>query len=309
MRYFPIFLDLNQKPVLVVGGGDVACRKVDMLLRAGALVTIVSPHLHPQLQQAVERGELAWEKRFYQSDLLTGFVQVWATTDNPDLNHEVHADAKAANILVNVVDDTPYCDFITPSVINRGRIQIAISSGGGAPVLIRKIREKFETQLAQNLSLVADFATSKRDDIKQHLPNVDLRRKFWERYFEHPDVESATSREQLESLYQDALKRELNDEGQLTWLEFGQDPEMLSLKAMRLMQQAELVLYPPECPFSFIDLVRRDADRQTYGSTDELNQLITQNQALRICVFIDKSQLDPKLNLMMDQKHKIPILG
>lgn len=308
MRYFPIFLDLNQKPVLVVGGGEVACRKVDMLLRAGALVTVVSPKIHSSLEQAELRGEIAWVKGFYHASMLDGFIQVWATTDNPDLNHQVHADAKAANILVNVVDDTPFCDFITPSIINRGKIQIAISSGGGAPVLIRQLREKIETQLAQNLDLIADFATSKRHDIKQKLPSVDLRRKFWEQFFENPLLEQIKDQKALEQIYQMQLTQEIEQVGRLTWLEFGQDPEMLSLKAMRLMQQAEFVFYPSNCPFAFIDLVRRDADRQVYTNIDELSQWIDKYHLNRVCVFIDKNFLEPKLELMIDQQCRIPIL-
>jgi len=129
MRYFPLFMDLENKPVLVVGGGEVASRKIEALLN------------------------------FYSSELMDGaYVQVWATTNNPSLNHQVYRDAKQRNLLVNVVDDKPYCDFITPSMISRGRVQIAISSGGASPVLIRNLRESLEAVLPQNLSLLAEFA-------------------------------------------------------------------------------------------------------------------------------------------------------
>ncbi|MDG2933248.1 bifunctional precorrin-2 dehydrogenase/sirohydrochlorin ferrochelatase, partial [Vibrio parahaemolyticus] len=164
MRYFPLFLDLINKPVLVVGGGEVASRKVEALLKAGADVTIVSPTLVDFLSKLASEHQLRWVQRFYSSDIVTkNFVQVWATTDNPELNHQVYKDAKELGILVNVVDDKPYCDFITPSMINRGRIQIAISSGGASPVLIRNIREKLESILPQNMGLMADFANSKRN--------------------------------------------------------------------------------------------------------------------------------------------------
>lgn len=151
MRYFPLFYDLNHKPVLVVGGGEVACRKVESLLKAGALVTVVSPSLDTYLQQQYEEDGITWIKGFYQSELIDDFVQIWATTDNPDLNHRVHHDAKRAGIMVNVVDDTPYCDFITPSMINRGKIQIAFSSGGGSPVLIRKPKKNLRSSVTPEL--------------------------------------------------------------------------------------------------------------------------------------------------------------
>lgn len=191
MRYFPLFLDLVNKPVLVVGGGEVASRKVEALLKAGANVTIVSPTLVEFLSRLADEHQIHWVQRFYSSDLVTKrFVQVWATTDNPELNHQVYKNAKELGILINVVDDKPYCDFITPSMINRGRIQIAISSGGASPVLIRNIREKLEAILPQNMGLMAEFANSKRNSIKEALPSVDLRRKFWEQFFSNPDVET-----------------------------------------------------------------------------------------------------------------------
>lgn len=308
MRYFPIFLDLNQKPVLVVGGGEVACRKVESLLRAGALVTLIAPQIHPQLKQAVDKGELIWLQDFYHAGMLDNFIQVWATTDNPSLNHQVYQDAHAANILVNVVDDPKHCDFITPSILNRGRIQIAISSGGSSPVLIRKLRERLESQLAQNLALLADFAASKRQDIQQKLPSVDDRRKFWEVFFEAPSLENIQTRHELEDLYQGLLQQAPEQQGRVHWIEFGDDAEMLSLKALRLMQQAEFVFYPADCPFEFIDLVRRDAERTIYHEVSELDFALSQMLDKRICIFIDKHNREPKLELMIAQKDLIPIV-
>jgi len=184
MRYFPLFLDVVNKPVLVVGGGEVACRKVDSLLRAGASVTVVSPKLEPYLRSLVDAERCSWIQNFYSSEIMTKqYIQVWATTDNPSLNHQVHKDAKKMGILVNVVDDLPFCDFITPSMVNRGRIQIAISSGGASPILVRNIREKLESVLPQNLSLLAEFGASKRNSIKKEFPSVTERRKFWEAFF------------------------------------------------------------------------------------------------------------------------------
>ncbi|WP_194435041.1 precorrin-2 dehydrogenase/sirohydrochlorin ferrochelatase family protein [Vibrio fluminensis] len=300
MQYFPMFLDLKGKEVLVVGGGEVACRKVETLVRAGAIVTIVSPAIEDYLQTLVVSEECQWVQNFYSHEMMdTRFVQVWATTDNPNLNHQVHHDAKKLGILVNVVDDQPYCDFITPSIVNRGRFQIAISSGGASPVLVRNIRQKLEYILPQNLSLQGDFAASKRNDIKQKLPSVDLRRKFWERFFDHAQVELAASRQELEECYQGLLNEAVTTEGQLTWVEFGQDIELLSLKALRLMQQAELVLYPSDCPFVFVDSVRRDAERLMFYDEGELSKLIAQaqQQQLRVIVFINEASA--KYNLLI----------
>lgn len=289
MQYFPLFLNLKSKPVLVVGGGEVACRKVDSLVRAGALVTIVSPQIAPYLQELVDSQECVWIQNFYSKDqLVQKFIQVWATTDNPALNHQVYHDAKKLGILVNVVDDQPYCDFITPSMVNRGRIQLAISSGGASPVLVRNIREKLEAVLPHNLSLLADFGASKRADIKEVLPNVDLRRKFWESFFADPRVDKVASRAELEDLYQSALTAGVVELGSVTWIDFGDDVELLPMKALRLMQEAEKVLYPKECPYSFIDLVRRDAEREVYDNDSELAEKLNnaKQEQSRVVVFV-----------------------
>ena len=305
MRYFPMFLDVENKPILVVGGGEVACRKVDSLLRAGADVTLVSPKVAPYLQQLVDENKLHWVQNFYSSQIISkDYLQVWATTDNPSLNHQVYNDAKKLGILVNVVDDLPYCDFITPSMINRGRIQIAISSGGASPVLVRNIREKLETVLPQNIGLIADFGASKRNSIKESFPTVDERRKFWEHFLSSSFIEQITDREQLESYYQQALTQGIDSEGQVTWIEFEQDIELLPMKALRLMQEAELVLAPSDCPFEFIDLCRRDAERENYANSGELSTKLEKARAesLRVCVFIPPASVEFNLLVGKDLK-------
>ena len=289
MRYFPLFLDLINKPVLVVGGGEVASRKVEALLKAGADITVVSPTLVDYLAKLAKDHQLRWIQRFYSSDIVTkGFVQVWATTDNPDLNHQVYKDAKGLGILVNVVDDKPYCDFITPSMINRGRIQIAISSGGASPVLIRNIREKLEMILPQNMGLMADFANSKRNSIKEALPSVDLRRKFWEQFFSNPDVENACDNRDLETIYQATMADPLEEKGSCTWIHVGKDVEMLPIKAVRYMQQAELALYSTKCESDAMELVRRDAERDSFTNAAQLSDMLAKAKQdnLRVCVFI-----------------------
>ncbi|MCG9552511.1 siroheme synthase [Vibrio sp. Isolate31] len=305
MRYFPMFLDVENKPILVVGGGEVACRKVDSLLRAGANVTLVSPKVAPYLKQLVDEGQLHWVQNFYSSQIISkNYLQVWATTDNPSLNHQVYNDAKKMGILVNVVDDLPYCDFITPSMINRGRIQIAISSGGASPVLVRNIREKLETVLPQNIGLIANFGASKRNSIKESFPTVDERRKFWERFLSSSFIELVTDREQLEFYYQQALTEGINSEGQVTWIEFEHDVELLSMKALRLMQEAELVLSPSDCPFEFVDLCRRDAERESYANSGELSTKLEQarSEKLRVCVFIPPASVEFNLLAGKDLK-------
>ncbi|MCJ2376634.1 siroheme synthase [Vibrio sp. ZSDZ34] len=289
MRYFPLFMDLLNKAVLVVGGGEVACRKVESLVRAGASVTVVSPQVEPYIADLVQQGKCEWLQNFYSSECLTSkYVQVWATTNNPDLNHQVHNDAKNMGIMVNVVDDTPFCDFITPSMINRGRIQIAISSGGASPVLIRGIREKVESLLPMNLAIMADFASSKRNDIKNTYKTVDDRRKFWELFFRLPTVVDSKNNHELEKAYQKLKENKHEFVHGCTWVEFGDDVELLSLKALRLMQEAERVFYHKDCPFEFIDLVRRDAERELFKDIADVSDTITtlKQEGARVVVLI-----------------------
>ncbi|MGF1729450.1 NAD(P)-dependent oxidoreductase [Photobacterium kasasachensis] len=312
MDFFPVFLKLSNKKVLVIGGGEVACRKVDLLLRAGASITLISPQLHPYLTGLTDSSQLTWIEKEYESDDVTGFHQVWATTDIPSLNHQIFKDADAQRIWTNVVDDPGHCDFITPSMIDRTPIQVAVSSGGASPVLVRFIREKLETQLPQNLSLLAGYSGKQRQRIKQHFSTVDERRKFWERYFRLPEVENATSEEQLELAFQRLLNQPDTSSGSLYVIETGGDPELLTLKALRLMQQAEYVLYPKGNNDIFVDLCRRDAEREMYEESSLKPQISTLlAKDLRVCLLVPKQAAPCGLDAICDEYNcsLIPCLG
>ena len=313
MQYFPVFLKLTDQPVLVVGGGEVACRKTDALLRAGARVTIISPTLADPLRLLVEAGQCEWIQNFYSAQFLDAqYVQVWATTDNPSLNHEVYHDAKRMGILVNVVDDQPYCQFITPAMIERGRIQIAISSGGASPVLIRNLREKIEAILPNNLGLLAEFGASKRNSIKSVLTDLDSRRAFWEQFFDQPEVKNAHAREQLEKVYVALLESNPVKQGQRLWIEYTPDINRLSLGAVRQLQQADRVLHPEECPNEIMDLCRRDAERERFSEAGELGTRLQDLQGMseQVCILVPEAQQDFGLLQQYDQVMKLaPTMG
>ena len=298
MDFFPVFLKVNHKQILVIGGGDVACRKVDLLLKAHAKVTVVSPQLHPHLQMLLEQQLIVHINQPYQSSQLQGADQVWATTDSSVLNHQIYHDAHALKIWTNVVDDPAFCDFITPSMIDRSPIQVAISSGGASPVLVRYLRERLETYLPQNLSLLATFSGKQRQRIKQHFTTVDERRKFWEQFFRLTAVENARTNEALETAFQQLLTEQPsgNGNGSLYLIETSHDPELLSLKALRLMQQSEYILYHDDVADIFIDLCRRDADRERcdHNNIQILTEALIQ-QGLRVCVLATKDNHRPRL--------------
>ncbi|MGF1686764.1 siroheme synthase [Photobacterium japonica] len=305
MDYLPIFLSLKDRKVIVIGGGEVACRKIDLLRKAEADITVVSPALHPYLAGLTDKAEITWINKSYTPDDLDGAHQVWATTNQRALNHQVYNDAQARGLWTNVVDDKDYCDFITPSLIDRSPIQVAISSGGASPVLVRFLREKLETQLPHNLSLLADYAGQQRDRIKQHFNTVDERRKFWELFFRHPGVEQADSMAALEQHFQQLLNDNAESLAGLYLIETGSDPEMLSLKALRLMQQSEFVLFPEgDSDGIFVDLCRRDADRAPYTVNtlpDQVQQYL--NEGLRVCVLADKGLASTLFTPLLRYRH------
>ncbi|KJG39583.1 ferrochelatase [Photobacterium angustum] len=306
MDFFPVFLKLTNKKVLVVGGGEVACRKVDLLLKAQANISLVSPDLHPHLESLLDEGKFEYLKARYEKSLLTQFDQVWATTDSCELNHQVYHDANALKIWTNVVDDPAYCDFITPSMIDRSPMQVAISSGGASPVLVRYLRERFETQLPQNLSLLAHYSGQQRTRIKQHYKTVDERRKFWEVFFRLPAVETATTEQELEQAFSGLLTSYQDTGANLYLIETGNDPELLTLKALRLMQQSEFVLYPEGKNDIFVDLCRRDADRESYEHENviaRVRELL--NEGMRVCVLAPKDQHRPALKKLCVDRNGI----
>jgi precorrin-2 dehydrogenase/sirohydrochlorin ferrochelatase len=295
MRYFPIFMDISEKPVLVVGGGEVASRKVEALVKANAKVIIVSPTISTTLKSLIECQKCEWiHEKYNKNQLSTDLVQVWATTDDSDLNHKIYHDAHELNLLVNVVDDQPYCDFITPSMINRGRIQLAISSGGSSPVLIRNVRQALEAVLPQNLALLADFAASKRDDIKQRISSVDLRRRFWERFFAQSMVQDATEFAILDQCYQRAFEQTDSLVADCTMIFYGNDAELLPMKATRYMQQSELILYDAFCRDEYIELSRRDAEKSRFNDLSQLKGMLAQAQLedARVVVFVNVKDRD-----------------
>ncbi|OBU15495.1 bifunctional precorrin-2 dehydrogenase/sirohydrochlorin ferrochelatase [Photobacterium aquimaris] len=313
MDFFPVFLKVNHKQIIVIGGGEVACRKVDLLLKAHANVTVVSPQLHPHLQTLLEQQLIVHINQPYQSSQLVGADQVWATTDSSTLNHQIYHDANALKIWTNVVDDPAFCDFITPSMVDRTPIQVAISSGGASPVLVRYLRERLETYLPQNLSLLATFSGNQRQRIKQHFNTVDERRKFWEQFFRLSAVEHARTDEALEEAFQQLLTEKSNHNGGNVYLiETGHDPELLSLKALRLMQQSEHVLYHDDVAEVFVDLCRRDADRERcdYNNVQTLTDKLVQ-QGVRVCVLATKDNHRPAIKNYCTHNKGIfvPILG
>lgn len=189
MEYFPVFLDLRNRLCLLVGGGDVATRKGRLLSKAGARLRVVAPEISSELRELVAQHNGEQFVREYQTSDLNDCVIAIAATDIEALNEQVSNDAKARNLPVNVVDSPALCTYITPAIIDRTPLVIAISSGGEAPVLARLIRAQLETLIPTGYGRLAQTASRWRDRVKARFDNGDSRRRFWEKILQGPAAE------------------------------------------------------------------------------------------------------------------------
>ncbi|HHQ4748569.1 TPA: siroheme synthase CysG [Aeromonas veronii] len=269
MDYLPIFCRLDNKPVLLVGGGEVAERKARLLLDAGAQLTVVAPELDPDLAVLAANGSIEWLAGEFASEQLAGKWLVVAATDRREVNALVYQSANRARIFANVVDDPKRSSFIMPSIIDRSPLMVAISSGGKAPVLARLLREKLEALLPQHLGAVATFAGSLRERVKARFATMGERRRFWERLLGADRLGQALARGDSASAHQLAdnlFADESQTGGEVVLVGAGPgDPGLLTLHALRQMQQADVVVYDRLVSDEVMALVRRDAKRIFVG--------------------------------------------
>ncbi|WJM87300.1 siroheme synthase CysG [Dickeya chrysanthemi] len=268
MNYLPLFADLRKRPVLVVGGGEVATRKIDLLQRAGADVRVAARSLCEPLHARYQAGQLAWVAQDFSPALLDNVFLVIAATDDGALNATVFEEADRRQLLVNVVDDQPKCSFIFPSLIDRSPLVVAISSGGQAPVLARLLREKLEALLPARLGQMAELAGKWRGRIKQRLASVTERRRFWERIFSgrFSSLVAAGQLAQAEQELAQQLEQPDVRQGEVALVGAGPgDAGLLTLRGLQVIQQADVVLYDHLVSNDVLDLVRRDAERICVG--------------------------------------------
>ncbi|MCR3958907.1 siroheme synthase CysG [Aeromonas veronii] len=269
MDYLPIFCRLDNKPVLLVGGGEVAERKARLLLDAGAQLTVVAPELDPELAELAANGSIEWLAGEFVPKQLAGKWLVVAATDRREVNALVYQSANQARIFANVVDDPKRSSFIMPSIIDRSPLMVAISSGGKAPVLARLLREKLEALLPQHLGAVAAFAGSLRERVKARFASMGERRRFWERLLGADRLGQALARGDSASAHQLAdnlFADESQTGGEVVLVGAGPgDPGLLTLHALRQMQQADVVVYDRLVSDEVMALVRRDAKRIFVG--------------------------------------------
>ena len=266
MDFLPLFHKLQDRPVLVVGGGEVALRKSRLLAEAGARLRVVAPQVDEALCALAGAGV---QLRGYQSSDLQGVVLVIAATDDEPLNARISAEAQALCIPVNVVDAPKLCSVIFPAIVDRSPLIVAVTSGGDAPVLARLIRAKIETWIPATYGQLAGLAKQFRAQVKGLLPNVQQRRVFWEDVFQGPIAERVFAGQPAEAERLLAAKvaggvQPVRGEVYLVGAGPG-DPDLLTFRALRLMQQADVVLYDRLVAPAIIDMCRRDAERIYVG--------------------------------------------
>ncbi|HEY8537899.1 MAG TPA: siroheme synthase CysG [Steroidobacteraceae bacterium] len=301
MDYFPIFIRLAGQPVLVVGGGDVAARKIELLLRAGAKISVVAPALNPTLQEKVASGAIVHLATEFHPDQLAGKRLAIAATNKRSLNAWVAHQAERLNIPVNVVDDRELSRFIVPAIVDRSPVVVAVGSSGEAPVLTRRLRERLEAFIPQRLGVLAKLAGKLRPLVKAKLEEPRARRRFWERFIDGPvaaDVlagrESPDS-ESLEHRVRETLTQaNRKPQGEVVLVGAGPgDPGLLTLRALRALQNADVVLYDRLVSAEVLDLARRDAEKIYVGkvagaahvSQEEINALLVKlaREGKRVC--------------------------
>ncbi len=270
MDFLPVFLDIKDKPCLIAGGGEVAARKARLLLRAGARVSVSAPVLGSSLRELAAQGKIIHRAREFSAQDLDGCALVVAATDDHAVNQRVAELAGQKNIPVNVVDNPALCTFIMPSIVDRAPVLIAVSSGGAAPVLTRLLRARLETLIPAAYGRLAALAVEFRAQVKQRFTKPDQRRRFWESVLQGPIAERVLNgREQaahaaLQSALESGAGADANGEVYLVGAGPG-DPDLLTFRALRLMQQADVVLYDRLIPEQILNLVRAEAERIYVG--------------------------------------------
>lgn len=289
MDFLPVFLDVRGQPCLVVGGNDVAARKSALLLRAGAQVTVLAPTLARGFDEDLAAHRIVHRTGRFEPQDIGDFAVVIAATDDDGVNRAVATAAKDRRIPVNVVDQPAMCSFIMPSIIERAPLVVAVSSGGASPVLARLLRARLESLIPAGYGRLAALAAAYRAKVKARFEPSE-RRRFWERVLQGPIAELVFSGREDEA--RSALERALDDPrlafsgGEVALIGAGPgDPDLLTFRALRLMQQADVVVYDRLVSRPILDLVRRDAER-IYAGKERANHALPQEDINHLLVHL-----------------------
>jgi uroporphyrin-III C-methyltransferase/precorrin-2 dehydrogenase/sirohydrochlorin ferrochelatase len=298
VNYFPVFFDLTGQRVLIVGGGEVALRKISLLERTGALITVVAPEIAPELMALAAAGRLELAVREFEPADLDGARLVIVATSRRAVNRWIANLSESRNIPVNVVDDAQASRFIVPAIIDRDPVLVAISTGGTSPVLARRLRERLEALIPARIGELATWLKALRRRARRRLRDTDERRRFFETVVDGPAARrfidgDQSGAERIAQQLMAATSAAPRAAGDVTLVGAGPgDPELLTLKALRALQDADVILHDRLVAPALLDLARRDAARVcvgkaagSIGSTQEdINALLIElaNQGKRV---------------------------
>ena len=291
MNYFPVFFDLTAQQVLVVGGGEVALRKVELLLRSGARVTVVAPEAHPGLLRPSNDGLINLALREFVPEDLTGARLVIVATSHRALNRWIANLSESRGIPVNVVDDREASRFIVPAIVDRDPVLVAVATSGTSPVLARRLREKLEALIPKRIGAAALWLRSLRRTAKSQLRDIDARRRFFEAVIDGPAMRRFIDGDAQGAgrLARQLLSTSSNappSAGEVTLVGAGPgDPELLTLRALRALQDADVILHDRLVSPDVLDMARRDAERICVGkaagslgsSQEQINELLVKH--------------------------------
>ncbi len=286
MFHLPVYYQVKDRPCLVVGGGEVAARKAELLLRRAARVIVVAPRISLRLRSLSETAAITLIAREFRPDDLREAWLAFAATDDPEINATVARHARRLGVPVNVADDPACCTFIMPSIIERAPVQIAVSTGGASPVLARLLRARLETLIPAAYGRLAALMAEFRDRARSRFDDSTARRRFWERILQGPIAEMLFAGREQAAIT--ALAREFDAKppgpklvGEVYLVGAGPgDPDLLTFRALRLMQQADVVLYDRLVAPAVLDLVRRDAER-IYVGKESSRRSVSQHEIHR----------------------------
>lgn len=297
MRFFPVFLNLKGRRCLVVGGGEVATNKLQSLLEAEAEATVVAPEATAEIAALEEQGRISRQAREFIPEDLADCALVIAATDDEETNRRVAEAATARNIPVNVVDNPQLCGFIMPSVVDRPPVQVAVSTGGAAPVLARLLRARLETLIPAAYGRLATLLRDFRGRVKERIPHARERRRFWEDIAQGPVAEMvfAGQGDAAELALEQALETSpamagagANKTGEVYLVGGGPgDPDLLTFRALRLMQQADVVLYDRLVAPAIVALTRKEA-RKIYVGKERDSHTVPQAELNALLVRLAK---------------------
>jgi uroporphyrin-III C-methyltransferase/precorrin-2 dehydrogenase/sirohydrochlorin ferrochelatase len=291
LNYFPVFFDLARQRVLIVGGGEVALRKVSLLERTGALITLVAPEIAPELLQRAAAGKLSLVVREFAPQDLDGARLVIVATSRRAVNRWIANLSESRNIPVNVVDDRDASRFIVPAIIDRDPVLVAISTGGASPVLARRLRERLEALIPAKIGALATWLQALRQASRQKLRDSDARRRFFEAVVDGPaarrfvDGDTAGAQRVAQQLLS-TTSTAPRAAGEVCLVGAGPgDPELLTLKALRALQDADVILHDRLVSAAVLDLARRDATLICVGKSagkagstqEEINALLIEH--------------------------------